>query len=463
MLKRVFSFAAAAAVALLFSPNHVVASDSSDALAAQIKVMERRVAELERQQLDDALTSAQTQQVKDLIAEVLEDAETRSSLLQDGVLAGNENGKFFLRSADGKFYLNIGAHLQIRYYYNVMNNRPESEGGDTISEFQVRRARLIFQGYAGDPRLKFRFDIGTNPYNGSNIMELAFFKAQLTEDFAVLGGQWQLPFLREELTSLARQLTVARASAAEYFTLDAATGLQFYYNISDDLKFTGAISNGEYAAYTNDYNGFGSNVFDYALTGRFDWKLAGDWKQIYDYVSWPGSDTALFLGGAFHYEKGFEPDAYTTEKLDYLAWSADMIYKNKGLSLMAAVNGSHIIGADDPKFLGGELDDAIGVVLQSGYMMTEKIQPFVRYEYFDKETTGFEANQGVTVGANYFINGHNLKLSSDVVYFFDGTAPGLNPFGNDPMSGALGFSAAEGQDFSQDPMIAWRTELQIAF
>ncbi|QDU32500.1 Phosphate-selective porin O and P [Poriferisphaera corsica] len=462
-MSRLFNRLAASAAIALSVGSFVQAEGQVEVMSGQIQQFEKRIAELERQQISDELTSRQTQQVKDLIADVLADAETRSSLLQSSVLAGNENGKFFIRSADNDFYMNIGAHLQIRYYYNVMNNRPKSKGGDKISEFQVRRARLIFKGHVVDPRFQYRLDVGTNPYNGSSVMELAFFKVQVTDDFAVLGGQWQLPYLREELTSLARQLTVARASAAEYFTLDAGTGLQFYYNINDNAKFTGAISNGEYAAYPNDYNGFGENVFDYALTSRLDMKLAGDWRQIYDRVSWSGTGMSAFLGAAVHYEKGFENDAIIDEDLDYLAWSVDAMYKNKGLMLEGSMNGSHVLNADETTFLGDPLADAVGVVLQAGFMATEKVQPFVRYEYFDKDSKGFEANQGVTVGANYFINKHNLKLTSDVVYFFDGTAPGMNPFGNDPMSGALGFSAQPGQDFSQDPMIAWRTEFQIAF
>ena len=67
-------------------------------------------------------------------------------MLQDGILAGHDGKKFFLKSADGSFKMNIGGQIQFRYMANFLDDR-QTNGNDneTLHAFQVRRAKAEIQ------------------------------------------------------------------------------------------------------------------------------------------------------------------------------------------------------------------------------------------------------------------------------------------------------------------------------
>jgi len=66
-----------------------------------------------------------------LVAEMLADAETRSSLLQNSATAGHD-GKFFLASPDGNFRLNIGGQIQFRYNTVFLDDDTRTAGDDEV-------------------------------------------------------------------------------------------------------------------------------------------------------------------------------------------------------------------------------------------------------------------------------------------------------------------------------------------
>ena len=87
-----------------------------------------------------AFAQTSTDTVRAQVAEMMADAETRSSLLAAGD-AGHD-GRFFI-AGDG-FRLNIGGQIQFRY---VLNFRDDENNGDDFSNgFQTRRTKLDFNG-----------------------------------------------------------------------------------------------------------------------------------------------------------------------------------------------------------------------------------------------------------------------------------------------------------------------------
>ena len=72
-----------------------------------------------------------TDEIRSVVAEMLADAETRSSLLSAGD-AGHD-GRFFI-AGDG-FRLNVGGHIQFRYIANFRDDRPGQD--DFESGFQT--------------------------------------------------------------------------------------------------------------------------------------------------------------------------------------------------------------------------------------------------------------------------------------------------------------------------------------
>src|SRR6185369_9919421 len=111
----------AAVLALGASANAVLAETTPDiqsqldALKNRVEAQDQEIRELRKTQGDDWMNQRRAEEVKALVREVLSDADTRASLTAKSVSAGHDKGGFFLASEDGKFRLNIGGQLQLRY------------------------------------------------------------------------------------------------------------------------------------------------------------------------------------------------------------------------------------------------------------------------------------------------------------------------------------------------------------
>jgi len=205
-----------------------------------------------------------------------------------------------------------------------------------------------------------------------------------------------------------------------------------------------------------------------AVTGRADLRLDGDWKQAADFTSWRNEPQAIFLGAAGHYEVIDGANNAGSFDGTYTVGTADASYENQGFSLYGAYVMSYFDDqADAPAPLGGDLFSQ-GVVVQSGYHVTARLEPFVRYEWLNADdadeaaiATQRDPAQILTVGANYYFRKHHAKFTADVVYVFDGDEPVANPRGANPFSSSLGFSDFDTAE--ADPNLLVRLQFQLLF
>ncbi len=198
-------------------------------LRAELKSMRADVADLRRQQDENWMNERRAEEIKGLIHEVLADAETRATLVSDGVYAGAQGGKFFLASGDGSFRMEFGGQLQMRYVVNVDGNNG-SAGASTSDDsgFQFRRVKFKIKGHVYD---NFIYQVSLQGDTDSAVDGFDMDESYLGYKF---GGQWKgtkirggymkLPFMFEELTSSSRQLAVEHSSFNEFFTADKALG-----------------------------------------------------------------------------------------------------------------------------------------------------------------------------------------------------------------------------------------------
>ncbi len=93
---------------------------NTDSLRAEIAALRAEVAQLKTE--DNWLTEQRADEIRGLVQDVLADADTRSSLLGNGMNAGYDGG-FVIGSTDGNFKLKINGLVQFRFVYN------NSEGG----------------------------------------------------------------------------------------------------------------------------------------------------------------------------------------------------------------------------------------------------------------------------------------------------------------------------------------------
>ena len=150
-------------VGVMLISTTCLASPYSDDIQQQIDTLRNRIHSVEentnemRDSLNslreenevDWLTEERTNQIKTLVHTVLADADTRSSLVGDGLLGGWDDG-FFVASSDGLFRLQVGGLVQERY---IMSHRDASDswrGG-----FENTRSRLNISGHIFDQDLTF--------------------------------------------------------------------------------------------------------------------------------------------------------------------------------------------------------------------------------------------------------------------------------------------------------------------
>jgi len=416
-------------------------------LRGQNERLSNEIARVREAEKRDWMSERRAEAIKGLVREVLADAQTRASLLDDGITAGHD-GSFFLQSADGAYRMSFSGQFQGRY---IFNQRDESGEDDELSGFQVRRIKFKSKGHIADPRIQYAFSLAGGRSAGGTAFEDYKISYALTDRLTLGAGRMKAPFAIQELTSSTRQLAVERSSVHETFNPDRSEGLILSYE-GERFRAHGMVNDGA----GGDRVDFAANNVDFAFTGRAEGRIAGNWSQLKDPgTAWSGEETGLFLGGAVHYEVGETGE--DTVNGDFVLWTVDATYEHQGLGLLAAVYGNHEDNDGDEDF------DDFGVLLEAGYFLVPDIlQPFVRYELIVQD----EARSGVaggtadeetslfTAGLNWYHHGHRAKFTLDGVY------------GLDPLRGFVNTSSSLGlrpDGPGEDGQFVLRAQYQLLF
>jgi phosphate-selective porin OprO and OprP len=448
---------------------------------AQMQTMKAELSQLKAGADQNWLNERRAEEVKTLVREVLNDADTRASLMATGMTAGY-NKNFFLASEDGTFLLKVGGRVQVRY---IANFRDEEDAGTLDDEnetgFQIRRVKPFFSGYIGSPKFEYHVVLAADRNSTTAGLEEATIAYALMDDLQIKGGRFKAPFLHEELVSSGKQLAVERSLFNEVFTTGFTEGVALNYTremwrvsgMFNDGQNAGEISTGRQPSVTPAVGGndFQNDLTDFALTGRFDLKLAGDWKQWEEFAAWSGEEMAIFLGAAVHYERGETGSntGNTTFNNNFLQWTVDGQFKMSGFNVYAAIAGRHDLEREGANATAGtgsgdatENFDDYGAVVQLGYMVIpDKLEPFARYEWIstdDDRAAGLDDSINiVTVGANYYFIKHNSKFTFDLVW-------ALNPLtaANIVSTSTSGLGLLNDVGDSED-QIAVRAQFQLQF
>lgn len=360
-----------------------------------------------------AQQTTNTDEVRAIVAEMIADAETRSSLLAGGD-AGYDDG-FHISSSDGAFRLNIGGMVQFRYYLNFRDEDNTVGGDDFDPGFELSRTKLRFNGHIHNDWLYYvEGDFDTD--GGSFTLEDAWIGYEWENGFTTYFGQFKAPLLREELIRGSHQLAADRSEVNEFFTAGRAQGVLFAYN-EEAWRFKGSVNDGANTANT----GFTSGAEgDLGLSGRFEYKFDGDWAAFDDFTSPVGSDFAAMIGAAVHWDLLSTPSGSNTSNPgDTDTWSitytVDLSLEGDSWNVYAAVIGDHT----EARTAGSDVEtDDFGVIAQGGYRFTEDTEGFVRYDglFLDDERGLDDDNfHFITFGINQYYAGHAAKATVDVV------------------------------------------------
>ena len=163
-----------------------------------------------------------------------------------------------ITSPDSIFQLNIRFRMQSRATYL------QQEDEDGAVDAQIRRLRLRFDGYVGDPRFLYAIQLSFAPgdvgqaHEGENINIIrdAVIFYRPNKHWNIGFGQTKLPGNRQRVNSSgALQLTDRTINNAR-FTIDRDFGLQVHnlneYKDKFSYNFKGAVSMGEGRNSTED-------------------------------------------------------------------------------------------------------------------------------------------------------------------------------------------------------------------
>ena len=440
-------------------------SASIDALRAELSELraqnESLVARVDAQ--DDAwLNETRATEIRGIVQDVLADSQTRTSLQDSGSMAGYKAGKgFFLSSNDGSFSLNVSGQVQARWVFSHVGDDtnatvPNVNSGynQNMWGFQVRRAKVRFQGNVVDKTWHYQVNGDfMQDGSGSFLLQEAMITHDVNENLSVTFGRFKAPFLREELVSSSNQLAVERSLVNEYFNADRATGLMVGYK-TDAWTLDVAYNNGVNTAYSGQngsstpYTNSSNNATKWAVQGRFQYKLSGDWSDFDSFTSSPGDEDAMMIGVAGMAQQwNGNPNvfgngstlAFQADHSNVWGITADFTAKFAGFSIFGAVVYQRFEGptqtAPGAAVETGSVNPW-GFVGQAGYSLNDQWEVFGRFSWANNR--GLEGISGsgintasadaklslLTVGVNYFIN-DNVKFTADW---------GINM--NDTLSGA---------------------------
>jgi len=404
---------------------------------------------------------ASADEIRAMVAEMLSDAETRTSLLQSGGTAGHD-GNFFISSPDNNFRLEVSGQIQFRYVINTLDDEefedPDNPGeffnnDDFTPGFQARRTKLTFEGHVFDPDLFYKVQGAFDRDGGDFELEDAYVGYRFGNGMSVTWGQFKAPLLREELVSSKRQLAAERSLSNAIFTADRTQGIAFGYE-AERWRVMASFTDG-LRGVNNDFN---MENADWALTGRGEFLVMGDWSQFQDFTSRRGSENGLLLGGAIHYEQG--PDLNNGgEEPEILVYTFDASYEGNGFNLYGAFIGQYLDDDDvvSPLNIAGSADSQtnFSYLIQGGVFVTEDLEVFGRWDhiFFDEEIMAGQIAEDefktITAGVNYYLYGHGAKFTADVVWSLDAVP------GNFTGLGLLGSS--------EEDQFAIRLQFQLLF
>lgn len=437
-----------------------------EALREKLRQLRQEVAALRSAQLGGMSEQAR----RELLDAQIEHAYQQAKRLADSrgpadLLAGiDEKGRVFFKSADGQFTARISALVQVRYLWNNLNTNSASgsRASDSLSGFAINRARLGISGEVGDG-WGYKIMLGTvrvpdatsGEAVGDTVTEDAYITYDFDENWKLRAGVARAAFARQELVSATRQVAVARSLVTEFFTLNRVDHVELSYRDGRWwARFT--LSDG---ANANASGAFTDASNDFALTGRLDWNVfENDWSL--GGTEFASDERGLFLGGAVHYEVA-EGVAATNPYDDFLAWTADALWKGDGLGLTAAVFGNHASN------LAAADADQYGLYTQANVMINDGLDAFARWEVIDDDdftAVGTDPLQAVTLGLNRHFN-ERVKLTGDVVWVYagDNQTPAGAINGGELSSGvgltSTGFNAAD----NHSDQVVFRLQLQMVY
>lgn len=346
-----------------------------------------------------------------------------------------------LTSPDSLFQFNIRFRMQNRLTYLA------DEDEDPAYEAMIRRLRLRFDGYVGDPKIVYAIQLSFSPGDvgeledggNLNVIRDAIVFYRPNKHWNIGFGQTKLPGNRQRVNSSgALQLTDRSINNAR-FNIDRDFGLQVYYlnenqdKLSYNLKT--AISTGEGRNWTQaPDNGL-------AFTGKLELFPLGTFRNdgtLYEGDIKREAQPKLLLSGVYHYNQKarrtlgtmgddlFESRDLKSMFIDamfkYDGWAFQTAYMNRNAKNPITVNPEDI-SEQAFVFTGDGFDAQLSYIFPSNYELIGRFSTQKPHQDIEDLTP---KSKQYSLGVTKYIWEHALKIQAEVTNthfdYFDNTS-----------------------------------------
>lgn len=340
-----------------------------------------------------------------------------------------------ITSTDSIFQLNLRFRMQNRLTVY------ENEGEKTTYEGEIRRLRLRFDGYVGNPKFLYVIQLSFAPKDmgktvegqSVNIIRDAAMTYRPNEHWSFIFGQTKLPGNRQRINSSgALQLTDRSINNAK-FNIDRDFGVQAYYHHEKKDKFGFNIKTAASTGHGRGYQGQESD--SYALTGRVELFPLGSFKKNGAFFE---GDLAredkpkLMLAGTFSHNNNaensqgqtgnalYEPRSFNSTMVDailkYNGWAGMVSYMNRTLDNAITYSTDNLGNKKTSYVFAGQgMDYQLSYLFPSNYELIGRISTQNMKEQL-YEQLNLPNTQEFTLGLTKYIWEHSFKLQAEVTY-----------------------------------------------
>ena len=370
-------------------------------------------------------------------AEVAEQMESSSP-----VIASRSSNGFRLETRDGNWQTNFQLRAQMRFTtpYRSDPRQVSSFESEDQSNFEARRLRMKVGGHGRRPWLRYYTEVDMQPSrdvddgSASASARVIDYRIDIAKwDWLGLRlGQWKVDLNRERVDSSGRQQFVERSIANRVFTMDRQLGVQLrghlFQETAADLRYFAGVFNGE-------GRGVNNTDADLLYTARLQWNFMGRdlaFRQTdVEFTEEPigslaiagfsntGSCTRWSSSGCGNLDGFASPGSASPGQFEIKQVVQEYAFKYRGCSTQQEFHRKTIT---DNAY--GSTHVLPGGYAQAGYFLHNVLRAVpaplevgMRYAYVNEPNASnriFENDRReVTVGVNWFIDGHDSKVTLD--------------------------------------------------
>jgi hypothetical protein len=394
---------------------------------------------------EDRLNKARSEEIRQMVKEILADEEFRNQVYQPTLEAGYDHG-FYIKSTDDSFYMKTRLMSQFRYMGVDRGSRNKNLVGnvkqDDINGFQFGRLRLYFTGWLWSKDLKYNLilEAATTNEKDNVTLKYGYFDYQYADGHWVRWGNFLLPFGKQNIhPSSFRQMFIESAMSTCVFTPGDSLGVEGYGDIiKDKLSYEVGIFNG---AGDGDDTVFQSDS-TFATAGRLVYHVLPGYDESDETDLMFHEKPAMDVGASFLYndnsgDTSGQSLVYAVSDLiragrggygtsnsrgtDVLQLGLDFGFKYRGFSLggeyyYRKVDSDHSWSQWNALTAGGiGTSDVQGGYLQAGYFIIPK-KLDINARIGGVWGMGDDQSWEEAIGMNYYIKGHALKISADITH-----------------------------------------------